>query len=151
MIGCTSARRAAGERLHHEQRSGEPVAGRREVGPDDVAGLLTADRPLTAQQLLDHAAIADLGRRDLDPGLLHRLVEAVVGHHRDRGAAGELADLLQVQGGDRDDLVAVDLAALGVDGEDPVAVAVVGEAELGALAADDLGDVAPGGWSRSPR
>jgi hypothetical protein len=32
--------------------------------------------------LLEHVAVADLGGGDLDAGLTHRRVEAVVGHHR---------------------------------------------------------------------
>ncbi len=44
--------------------------------------------------LLDHVAIADLGRRNLDPGLLHRLMEAVVAHHGHRDAAAQLSPAL---------------------------------------------------------
>ena len=97
-----------------------------------MAGLLAAERPLAAQHLVDHVAVADLGHRDLDPGLLHRLVEAEVGHHGDDDAAAQLAARGHAAGGQRDQLVAVVDAAAAVDREHAVAVAVEGEAELGA-------------------
>ena len=65
------------------------------------------------------------------PCSLHRLVEAVVGHDRDRHAvAGQAVVLAQVQRGERDQLVAVHDRAVAVDGEHAVAVAVEGEAEV---------------------
>ena len=107
---------------------------------DDVAGLLAAERPAAAAQLVEHVAVADGGRRDLDPGLAHRGVEAVVGHHRDRdAAAGQPVAGVQVERGQRDQLVAVDDLAVAVDRQHAVAVAVERERQLVAARAPALG------------
>ena len=120
---------APGELAHRHQRRGDAVAGGDEAGVDDVAGLLAAERPAALAQLVEDVAVADLGDGDLDPGLLHRPVEAVVAHHGDGDAAAELAAGGHAAGGERDQLVAVVDAAGAVDGEHPVAVAVEGEAD----------------------
>ena len=96
-----------------------------------MARLLAAERPAAAAELVEHVAVADGGGRDLDPGLRHRAVKAVVGHHRDRdAAAGEPALLAQVERGQRDQLVAVDDGAVAVDREHAVAVAVEREPDV---------------------
>ncbi len=104
-----------------------------------MAGLLAAERPLAAAHLVDHVAVADLGDGDLDPLLLHRLVEAEVAHHGDDDAAVELAAGSQATGGQGDQLVAVVDLAVPVDREDAVAVAVEGEADARLGGGDALG------------
>ena len=75
------------------------------------------------------------------PAVAHRGVEAVVGHHRHGDAvAGQPPGVAQVQGGQRDQLVAVDDGAVAVDGQHAVAVAVEGEAEVVAARDDRLGE-----------
>ena len=117
-----------------------------------MAGLLAAQRPGAPAQLLEHVAVADRGDRDLDPGRLHRGVEAVVGHHRHGHAVARQAPAgAQVQGREREQLVAVHDRALAVHRHHAVAVAVEGEAEIvGALRAAPP-TAAPRGWSRSRR
>ena len=85
-----------------------------------------------SRQGLDHVAVADLGLRDLDPRLLHRGHEAVVGHHGHGDSAVELPPPLQVLRDQRDQVVAVVELPRAIDREHPVAVAVVGEADVGA-------------------
>ena len=116
-------------------------------------GLLAAERPAALAQLLEHVAVADRRRGDLDPGVAHRGVEAVVRHHRDGDAvAGQAPGVAQVQRGERDQLVAVDDRARAVDGEHAVAVAVEGEAERrGRRLRTALGERARRGSSRSRR
>ena len=58
-----------------------------------------------------------------------------------RVSLGQGAALLHVDREDAHDLVAVDLVALGVDGEAAVGVAVVGDADVGALADDGVLEV----------
>ena len=94
---------------------------------DDVARLLAAEHGALAPQRLEHVAVADVGRDDADPVLPHERVEAEVRHLRD----GDRVDA-EVEGEDRDDLVAVDELSALVDREHPVAVAVEGDAEVAA-------------------
>src|SRR5829696_3432514 len=81
----------AAELSHRRQRGANPVAGGDDPGVDDVPRLLAADRPAPPTQLIEDVAVADRGRRHLDSGLLHRAMEAVIAHHRDRDTAAELA------------------------------------------------------------
>ena len=75
-----------------------------------------------------------------------------VGHHgRDDGVVAQRARLPHGQREDGQDLVAVDDGAGGVDGEAAVGVAVVGDAEVGAVLDDGGLAAARGGWSRSRR
>ncbi len=67
----------------------------------------------------------------------HRAPQAEVAHHRrDQRAVDEHAALGHREREDRHDLVAVDDAAEVVDGEAAVGVAVVGDAEVGAVVHD---------------
>ena len=108
-IAPRSAQIAAAERLERQQRARDPVAGGPETEIDDVARLLASERPTSPAKLVEHVAVADGGRRDLDAGRRHRGVKAVVGHHCDRNARRPAGALLaQVERGERDQLVAVD-------------------------------------------
>ena len=89
--------------------------------------------------LVEHVAIADLGHRDLDARRLHRPVEAVVGHHGDDDAAVELTARRQPARSQRDQLVTVVDAAVAVDRQHAIGIAVEGEADFGAGAGDALG------------
>ncbi len=61
-------------------------------------------------------------------------MEAEVAHHGDDdGVVGQPTALVQVDGADGDDLVAVDEPAGVVDGEHPVGVTVEREPDVGAL------------------
>ena len=96
-----------------------------------MARLLAAERPAALAQHLEDVAVADRRRRDLEPGLAHRGVEAVVRHDRDGDAvAGQTARSAQVEGRERDQLVTVDDDPVTVDREHAVPVAVEGEARV---------------------
>ena len=100
------------------------------VEPDDVPRLFAAeDCPLA--QRLHHIAVADVGRDDTDAVLVHQPMETEVRHRRDGDDR-----YASMQREDRDDLVAVDLVPLVVDGEHPVTVAVERDPEIEA-AVDD--------------
>ena len=132
---------AAAELADRRQRRGDAVAGGDDAGVDDVARLLAAERPAALAQLVEHVAVADAGHGDLDPGLLHRLVEAVVAHHGDGDAAGQLAAPGHPARDQGDQLVAVVAATAAVDGEDAIAVAVEGEADRRLGAGDRAGEL----------
>src|ERR1700722_2328778 len=118
------------ERFEREQRSRDPVAGAVEAHLDDVPGLLSSERPSLATQFLEHVAISDIGAGDLDAGVAHGGVEAVVGHHRhDNPIAGKTPVLAQVERGERYELIAVDHLTGAVYGEHTVAVPVERKAE----------------------
>ena len=143
---------AAGDDVEHLQAGEHAVAGGGQVAEDDVARLLTAERPAALLQRLEHVAVADRVSTHLDPVLGHRQPEPEVGHDRDDdGVADEQAPFAPVERAHRDELVAVDQPAVVVDGEHAVGVAVEGQPELRArgddLAAGDPRDAS----SRSPR
>ena len=88
-----------------------------------------SDQPCGVEGL-EHVAVADRGCVDGDAGGRHGPVEAEVGHHRDHhGVAGQAAPLAQVGGEQGQQPVAVDDVAVAVDGDDPVGVAVEGQAQ----------------------
>ena len=104
---------------------------------DHVPALLAAERIAAALQLLEHVPVADGGLDDLDPGFGHRQPEAEVRHHRDDdGVVAQQAPRAHVDRADGDHVVAVDDPTALVDGDQPVAVAVEGEAGEGTLLDD---------------
>ena len=58
---------------------------------DDVTGLLAAERPAAAAQLVENVAVADRGARHLHAHRRHRGMEAEVGHHGDCHATADQA------------------------------------------------------------
>ena len=104
-----------------------------------MPGLLAAERVPACAQLLEDVPVADLGGPHRDTVLAHRQVQAEVAHHRgDQRVVDELARLVHGDRQHRHDLVAVDVAAVGVDGQAAVGVAVVGDADVRAVRADGL-------------
>ena len=80
----------------------------------------------------EDVAIADRHLHDLDAVRLHAEPEPEVRHHGDdHGVAGEHAARLPVDGGDGDDLVAVDQPPVGVDRQHPIGVAVERDPDVG--------------------
>ncbi len=65
----------------HLKRGDEAVAGRRIVGQDDVARLLTADVETVLAHVLQHIAVADRGACQLQAEAAEKPLEAEVGHH----------------------------------------------------------------------
>ena len=108
-----------------EKRGSKPVAGDVIPQVDDVARLLASQHAAVLAERLEHVPVADVGRDHADPALAHQPVEAEIRHHGD----GDQIDL-QVEGEDRQDLVAVDRLAFGIDREHAIAVAVEGDAEV---------------------
>ena len=140
------------QRLQQQQRRGEPVAGGPHVPVDDVARLLAAEHVVAAQHLLHDVAVADVRDDDVDALALHGLMEAQVGHHRrDDRVTAQASLRLQVAGDDGDDEVAVHQAAVTIDGEHPVAVAVEGQPEIVVAGRARLPAGRRCGWSRSRR
>ena len=85
---------------------------------------------------LQHVPIADVGGDHVDARLAHRQVEAEVRHRRDDDrVVAERTAFEHVDRADRDDVVAVDDRAVMVDGDQPVGVAVEGDAQIGAVVA----------------
>ena len=116
------------------QRREDAVAGRRVVGEQQVAGLLAAEVGAQPLHLLVHVAVADLRLDDADAGRLAEhsssprlamtVVTTVLALSRPRVG--------HVPRGDGQHVVAVaDLAGV-VDRDQPIAVAVEGEADVGA-------------------
>ena len=115
-----------------EQRGHEAVAGDVVPQPDQVARLLAAQHTPLPMERLEHVAIADRRRHDLDAALGHQPMESEVRHDGD----GDEVDA-QVEGEHGDDLIAVDRLASLVDGEHAVAVAVEGDPEVESLRGDE--------------
>ena len=85
------------------------------------------------RHLLQHIAVAHRRARQLQVQAPEITVQPGIGHHRaDHAAALELAVLRPALGDQRQDLVAIDDAALLVGHHHPVGVAVQRDAEIGA-------------------
>ena len=67
--------------FHHLETGQDSVAGRRVLGKDDVAGLLSADAVSVPNHILIDIFVADIGLLVVDPGLVESLIEAEVGHN----------------------------------------------------------------------
>ena len=114
------------------QTSEDAVTSGGELAHDDVTGLLAAKREPVRIHRLKDVAVTDLGLVDVNVVLTHRQDEAEVAHdRRDDGVGGQAMVLLQSQGEDGDDVVAVDDVAIVVDGQAAVGIAVEGQAHIG--------------------
>src|SRR5205807_4438110 len=111
----------------------DPVARWRVIEQEHVAGLLAAEVGADPLHLLVDIAVADLGLDDPDAGGGQRLIEPEVCHHRgDDDATLEAAGAGEVTGADRESEVPVADRARRVDRDQPIAVAVEREADVGA-------------------
>ncbi len=124
------------DRLEHHQRADDAVAGRVPVEREQVARSFAAELPAAPQQLLENVAVADGRADELDAARTDRLLDGEVGHQRaddarHRSATGEPAGDQHVE-----QLVAVVEAPGAIDELQPVAVAVEGDAVVGAAGAD---------------
>lgn len=129
---------AAHEHVEELKRRQLTVAGRGVVGEDRVARLLAAKLVAALIHLFEHVAVAHARADEADAVFAAELVKAEVRHHRrnDR-AARELPAALHVRAADGKHLVAVDNAALLVDEQAAVRVAIERDADVIA-ARDDL-------------
>ena len=94
--------------------------------------LFAAEHRAGRLQLLEDVAVAHLRLDDGDPMLAHSDLKTDVRHDgRDDGRQRQFARRLHLRCGDRHDHVAVHLGAGLVDGQHPVGVAVVSDAEIG--------------------
>ncbi len=113
------------------------VAGGGVVEDDDVAGLLAAEGVAVLLHLLQDVPVADAGLHELDALALHGQLEAQVGHDgRHDGVGTQRVPLPHRQRQHGEDLVAVHLRAGVVHGQAAVGVAVVGDAQVGAVLDD---------------
>ena len=102
-----------------------PSPVKRCSGKDDVPGLLAAERQPALDHLFHHVLVADRASDHLDAALAQGELETDVAHHRrDDAVAEQLAPGLHVTGAHQQHCVAVDDAALGIDQDGAVAVAV---------------------------
>ena len=86
------------------------------------------------------------------PAFSHGQMKSEVAHHRgDDRVLSQLPGRLQRQRADREDLVTVDDLAVRIDGKAAVGIAVVGNAQIGALGHDVLGQLRRCGLSRRRR
>ncbi len=107
------------------------------VQDDDVSGLLAAQGVALGLHRLQDVAVADGRLDEVDALALHGDLEAQVRHHgADDGVLAQLPGLAHGEGQHREDLVAVDLLAGRVHGQAAVGVAVVRDAEVGAVLDD---------------
>ena len=102
-----------------------------------MSGLLAAEGETALVHALQHVPVADGGLFDTDAVIGHRAMQAEVAHDRgDESVVGELPTVFERDGEDSHDLIAVDDLAGSVHGKAPVGVAVVRDAEVGAVRDD---------------
>ncbi len=105
-----------------------------------MAALLTAEGQTPGAYGIEDVAVAHRGRDDLDAGVSHRVVKAQIAHDGDDNrVVAQSAGSTHGQRADREDLIAVDDLPAGIDGQAPVGVAVVGNAQVGPLGHHALG------------
>ena len=112
----------------------QTVAGRGLVAEDQVTRLLAAQAVAAGVHGFEHRAIPDRGLHQVDSRRGHRPAQAQVGHHGDdERVADQQTSLGEIHGEQRHLAIAVDEAAVAVDGDQPVAVSVEGKTQVGAL------------------
>ncbi len=119
--------------LHHDQdlqRADEPVAGRRLVEAQQVAGRLAPQLPAGLLQHRQHVAVTDVGPPELDAGLRQRPLQPEVRHLRADHRADQRAGVLARSREHVQQLIAVDQVAVVVDHQHAVPVAIEGDAEV---------------------
>ena len=122
--------------VHHDPQNlkggDQPIPCGGEIAENQMATLLAADVQVVGQHFLQNISVADLGADDLAAGLPQRKVEAEIAHY-----GGDQRILFQfpapepVECGDTEDIVAVHECPGFVAEQDPVAIAVVGNANVG--------------------
>src|SRR5690606_33038798 len=119
------------------ERRDDAVARRALVEGDDVSRGLAAEDPAALDERLKHVAVANRSavKGDLAPGT--GAFEAVVGHHGAGDPAVHAARGVTPAHHHEQRLVAVDNPPFVVDEQDPVAVAVEHDADVGAPVAHD--------------
>ena len=121
----------ARQRVQGRQRA---VAGGGVLGHDDVSALLAAEDETALAHGLENVPVSYRGLDHADARGAHRSHEAEVGHHGgDHGVAHQLAAVAQGECEEGEDLVTVDHRPVRVDGEEPIGVAVVRNADIGAV------------------
>ncbi len=123
----------------HLERAEDAVAGGGVIGEDEVAGTLATEGAALFAEGLDDVAVADRGGEDLDAGAAHGFVQAEVAHHgAGHPVAAEFSLLVERQGGEGENAVAGNWRAGGVGENHAVGIAVEGDAEVGAVLADQI-------------
>ena len=121
------------QRAQHGERGDDGVARGVLVEADDVAGILAAEDPFFLLHQLEHVTVADRRARERDAAAVERLFEAEVAHLRADEAARHRAAPPVVERDHIEQLVAVVRATLGIDHDQPIAVAVERDAEVGPM------------------
>ena len=100
-----------------------------------MAGLFAADIEAAGAHPLDHIAVTDLGAVQRDPLPGQIAFQPEIRHHGgDDAAAGQTPGRLEIARDHRQHLIAIDDAALLIDHDQPVRIAIQRDAELGAVA-----------------
>src|SRR5256885_4781517 len=104
-----------------------------------MAALFTAKVEAATQHLIDHVLVADCSADDLPTSSLNDSLEPGVAHDcADDCSLREFALREKVQAGNRHDVVTIDQLPRFVREQDTVGVAIMGDAEIGAMLPDLL-------------
>ena len=113
------------------ERGEDAVAGGVMLAEDDVARRLAAELRAGPRHLLPDVAVPHLRATELDPRAPEERFERTVRHHRaDHDRRVQLVVSREVARGEREHDVAIMDAAGRVDGDDAIAVAIEGEADV---------------------
>ena len=132
----------------HLERRHDAVAARGVLADDHVAALLAAQSRARHEHAVEDVLVADGSPNDLAAGGLDRALQPAVREHgHDEPALRQHATLQPVQGEDAQHLVAIHDAAVGIDRDQAVRVAIEGETHIGAPGRNGRGERA---WGRRP-
>ena len=138
-------------RAQHVERRGEAITGEQVFRKDDMARLLAAKHKPLAHHLFHDVLVADLASHEPDTGLAEGDLQTDVAHHRRHdGVALQAAFGLHLLRTHQHHGIAVDDASLCVDEDRPVAVAVVGDANVVLSGDNGLAPAVPAPSIRSP-
>ncbi len=110
------------------------------IEEDQVAGLFAAEVISLGPHGFHHVAVSDLGPDQMPFHLLHGLLQAHIGHDRSNQRFFlQLSPAQQLLGTDGHDMIAIDNLAVFIADNQPVAVAVECQPDIGAQLLDLLG------------
>jgi hypothetical protein len=134
----------------HLQGAYQAVAGRGAVEAQQVTGGFPAQNATFLAQQTQHVAVTDVGAAERNTEIPQRLFEPEIAHEGPDDGPAESSFILPGTGQNVQQLVAIDQAPEVIDHDQPVAVAIQRDADIGARCQLPSTGAGPGPSSRTP-
>ena len=120
----------------------DAVAGSGKIAEDDVTALFAAEVEFLVHHFFDHIAVTDFRAHQLPAMRCKRFVQAKIAHDGGyRGILLQPASFQQIEGGDRENLIAIHNLAVLVAKKNTIGIAVVRNTDIRAADLDDALDL----------